>query len=444
MLALYFCVNVTEMLCQFYKNRFFALPITDYFLSLQRSCETRLRLGNRSKLHCTRLARAFFDKRSGRAERPSVTDNNNLKQSDMVTKKLFLMMTAVAMMTAMSAQAQKIQVVDNDGNAIALVSVLTTDGNYIGTTGMDGVLADVKGAQKVSLTHVAYKPMQVTVSSLTDGLITMEDLDYGLTEVVVKPKPYLYIEYYYRVFSYIGDSLRVYTAGILPIAHDIHNKYQGKTHGSWAFGGAANKSLTWNTQDMEIRAQEFAEGAASPVQRWLPNSKTHQIEADGEKRFVIKNPNEVVGHITYSDGLSYTTIDVDRYRIYSERAKGNEKVAKFMEDREYTYRYTEVFRLDDEGQVLPENFMMDQAHVEYNKKNGDRKITIIYLYAADKGYMDKDEVKARGKEISKPYSGNMSLDELAEYERAHNIPALSPEQQKAIQTLTKQTGKKKK
>ena len=362
----------------------------------------------------------------------------------MVTKKLFLMMTAVAMMTAMSAQAQKIQVVDNDGNAIALVSVLTTDGNYIGTTGMDGVLADVKGAQKVSLTHVAYKPMQVTVSSLTDGLITMEDLDYGLTEVVVKPKPYLYIEYYYRVFSYIGDSLRVYTAGILPIAHDIHNKYQGKTHGSWAFGGAANKSLTWNTQDMEIRAQEFAEGAASPVQRWLPNSKTHQIEADGEKRFVIKNPNEVVGHITYSDGLSYTTIDVDRYRIYNERAKGNEKVAKFMEDREYTYRYTEVFRLDDEGQVLPENFMMDQAHVEYNKKNGDRKITIIYLYAADKGYMDKDEVKARGKEISKPYSGNMSLDELAEYERAHNIPALSPEQQKAIQTLTKQTGKKKK
>ena len=354
------------------------------------------------------------------------------------------MMTAVAMMTAMSAQAQKIQVVDNDGNAIALVSVLTTDGNYIGTTGMDGVLADVKGAQKVSLTHVAYKPMQVTVSSLTDGLITMEDLDYGLTEVVVKPKPYLYIEYYYRVFSYIGDSLRVYTAGILPIAHDIQNKYQGKTHGSWAFGGAANKSLTWNTQDMEIRAQEFAEGAASPVQRWLPNSKTHQIEADGEKRFVIKNPNEVVGHITYSDGLSYTTIDVDRYRIYNERAKGNEKVAKFMEDREYTYRYTEVFRLDDEGQVLPENFMMDQAHVEYNKKNGDRKITIIYLYAADKGYMDKDEVKARGKEISKPYSGNMSLDELAEYERAHNIPALSPEQQKAIQTLTKQTGKKKK
>ena len=31
---LHFCANVTEMLCQFYKTCFFALPITDYFLYL--------------------------------------------------------------------------------------------------------------------------------------------------------------------------------------------------------------------------------------------------------------------------------------------------------------------------------------------------------------------------------------------------------------------------
>lgn len=130
--------------------------------------------------------------------------------------KKILLMVAVAMMTAMSAQAQKIQIVDNDGNAIPLVSVMTENGNYIGTTDFDGVLNDVKGAAKVALTHVAYKPQLVTVASLQNGRVTMEDLDYGLDEVVVKPKPYLYVEYYYRVFSYIGDSLRVYTAGILP------------------------------------------------------------------------------------------------------------------------------------------------------------------------------------------------------------------------------------
>lgn len=181
--------------------------------------------------------------------------------------KKILLMVAVAMMTAMSAQAQKIQIVDNDGNAIPLVSVMTENGNYIGTTDFDGVLNDVKGAAKVALTHVAYKPQLVTVASLQNGRVTMEDLDYGLDEVVFKPKPYLYVEYYYRVFSYIGDSLRVYTAGILPMAHDIQNKYDGKVQGYWAFGGAANKALTWNTQDMEDKAQQRAEDAAWPVQR---------------------------------------------------------------------------------------------------------------------------------------------------------------------------------
>ncbi len=359
--------------------------------------------------------------------------------------KKILMMAAVAMVAAMSAQAQKVLIVDNDGNAIPLVSVLNEDGTLIGITDFEGVLADVRGARKVALTHVAYKPQLVAVDSLQDGRVTMEDLDYGLTEVVVKPKPYLYMEYYYRVFSYIDDSLRVYTAGILPVAHDIKNKYNGKVYGYWAFGGAANKALTWNTQVMEDYAQQRAEDAAWPVQRWVPNHAKYatSIEPKDKNNFVIKNPEEVVGHIVYSDGLSYTTLDVDRMRIYGERTNGNAKAAKIMADREYTYRYTEVFRLDEEGQVLPENFVMEQVQLEYNKKDGSRKNTVVYLYATDKGYMDKDEVKALGKEINKGRKGDMSLDELAEYERAHNIPALSPEQQKAIQTLKKQTGKKK-
>jgi hypothetical protein len=358
--------------------------------------------------------------------------------------KKILLMVAVALMTAMSAQAQKIQIVDNDGNAIPLVSVLTEDGIYIGTTGFDGVLADVKGAARVAVTHVAYKPQLVTVAELQGGRITMEDIDYGLDEVVVKPKPYLYVEYYYRAFSYIGDSLRVYTAGILPIAHDIQNKYKGKVQGYWAFGGAANKALTWNTQSMEDNVQGLAEGAAWPVEKWLDNNQKYvtTIEPEGDNSFVIKNPEEVVGRIVNSDGLSYATLDVDRMRIYGERTNGNEKVAKVMENRNYTYRYTEVFRLDDEGKVLPENFVMQQIHLEYDKKEG-RKVNVAYLYAVDKGYMNKDEAKARGKEINKGRKGDMSLDELAAYERAHNIPALSPEQQKAILTLTKQTGKKK-
>lgn len=363
--------------------------------------------------------------------------------------KKILLMVAVAMMTAVSAQAQKIQTVDNDGNAIPLVSVLTEDGTYIGTTDLDGVLADVKGAAKVAVTHVAYKPQLVTVASLQGGRITMEDIDYSISEVVVMPKPYLYVEYYFRAFSYIEDSLRVYTAGILPVSHDIQNKYKSKVRGAWAFGGAANKALTWNTQDLELLAEKGVK-STSPVETGLRSERRYKekyktsVEPDGENRWIVRTPEGVMGQILHDDGLSITTLDAGRMQIYAGKVSGNKNDKKMAQRREklnYTYQYTEVFRLDEDGAVQRDGFVMEQDHWVHDSGKG-KKITILYLYATNKGYMDEAEVKARGKEISKPYKGDMTLDELAAYERTHNIPALSPEQQKAIQSLTKQTGKK--
>ena len=42
---------------------------------------------------------------------------------------------------------------------------------------MNGVVDDVKGAAQVTLTHVAYKPQLVTVASLQNGNVTLEDLN---------------------------------------------------------------------------------------------------------------------------------------------------------------------------------------------------------------------------------------------------------------------------
>lgn len=366
-----------------------------------------------------------------------------------MNSKKFLLAVAIVMMAAMNVQAQKIQVVDDDGNGIPLVTVLTENGVIIGTTNLDGVLADVKGAAKVALTHVAYKPQLVSISSFRDGRIAMESVDYGLDEVVVKPKPYFYVEYYFRAFSYIEDSLRVFTAGIIPVGHEINNKYKGKTRGVWTFGGAANKALTWNTQFLADEAEKGAKDNAIPIEKSFWENETYKnyyktsVEPDGENRWVIRNPEGVVGHIVHDDGLSITTIDGGQTQIYANKANGEEKKAKRREEKDYTYQYTEVFKLNEEGKVQNDGFVMEQDHWEYNSKKG-RKITIFYLYATEKSYMDEDEFKARRKELNKDYAGDMSLDELAEYARAHNIPALAAEQQKAILELTKQTGKKKK
>ena len=361
-------------------------------------------------------------------------------------KKIVMMVTA-AIMVAISAQAQKIQVVDDDGNGIPLVSVLTENGLFIGTTDMNGVLDNVNGASKVALTHVAFKPQLVSLASVQNGKITMESVDYGLDEVVVKPKPYLYVEYYFRAFSYIDDSLRVYTAGIIPVAHEIRNKYKGITHSVWTFGGAANKALAWNTMDLADRAEQGAKGNASPIEKAIYESERFKdyyktsVEPDGENRWIVRNPEEVLGHIIHDDGLSITTLDGGRSQIYANKVNGEEKKAKRREETDYTYQYTEVFKLNEEGKVQNDGFVMELDPWEYNAKKG-RRITILYLYATEKSYMDEAEFKARRKELNKGHAGDMSLDELAKYAQEHNIPALAPQQLDAIKALTKQTGNK--
>lgn len=361
-------------------------------------------------------------------------------------KRVLLFITAI-IMAAIGAEAQKITTVDTDGNVIPLVSVMTENSALIGTTDLHGVLANVKGAKKVAVSHVAFKPQVVEIASLQDGRIVMEDVDYSLAEVVAKPKPYLYMEYYFRAFSYIEDSLRVYAAGILPVIHEIQNKYKGKTRALWSYGGAANKALGWNVGSLKFMAEKSAKQAATPIMlaaqknsRFTDYYKT-SVEQQDDKHWVIKNPEGVVGHFHLDDGLYRGTIDGSKMQIYANKANGEKRMAQRREEKDYDYQYTEVFKLDEDGKVRNENLIMELSHWEYNSKKG-RKIFIIYLYATDKGYMDEDEFKARSKELNKGYAADMSLQELAAYEQAHNIPALLPAQQETINALKKKTGEK--
>lgn len=361
--------------------------------------------------------------------------------------KRFLLFVTAIIIAAIGAEAQKITTVDTDGNVIPLVSVMTENGALIGTTDLHGVLANVKGAKKVAVSHVAFKPQVVEIASLQDGRIVMEDVDYSLSEIVAKPKPYLYMEYYFRAFDYIEDSLRVYCAGIMPVAHDIQDKYKGKVKGMWSYGGAANKALGWNVTSLEYFAEKVAKQATTAIQntaskneKFIDYFKT-TVEQVDDKHWVIKNPEGILGHFHHDDGLYRATLDGGKLQLYANKAHDEKRRAKIKEDRDYDYQYSEVFKLDEDGNIQHENFIMEMNRWEYNSKKG-RKIFIIYLYATDKGYMDEDEFKARAKEWSKGRDGNMSLEELAEYAQSHNIPPLSPVQIATIKALKKKTGEK--
>lgn len=122
---------------------------------------------------------------------------------------------ALLVMIAASATAQKLQTVDKDGQPVPYVSVISEDGDIIGTTGLDGVLDNLKGAEVVSVTHVAYKSKKVKVGQ--GGRVVLEDADFDLPEIAVTNKPLVYVQTYYRVI-YLNDDpndkLCYYRAGL--------------------------------------------------------------------------------------------------------------------------------------------------------------------------------------------------------------------------------------
>ena len=228
------------------------------------------------------------------------------------------------------------------------------------------------------------------------------------------------------------------------MAYEIRENYKGKTRDVWSYGGAANKAVGWNVLGLKLEAEEGAKKAALPIETLVRKSTGFRdyyklsMAQDGNL-WTVSNPEGVVGHFLHDNGLYRATLDGGKMQIYAGKVNG-EKRAKVKEEKNYDYQYTEVYRLDDDGEPQPYNIVMEMSHWEHDSSKG-REITIIYLYAVEHSYMDEAEFKARSKELNKGHSGNMTLDELQEYECQHNIPTLAPGQQKAIESLTKRKGR---
>ena len=342
---------------------------------------------------------------------------------------------------AMGAEAQRIEVVDSDGNGIHLVTVLTEDGNMIGTTSLEGVIADVKGAEKVVLTHVAFKSKLVDVSSLQDGKVTMEDLDYNLAEIVVKPKPLIYVETYYRGYAFANDSLRYYLAGIMPNAYDIEKKKvkSGRymeSHGEFSL--STGIAITWGARAQEFKAGKIHKSAAIDILKGGKSCEKYFVtltdEGGGRQR--VSNPEGVVGFIETEGNEVHTALDAGKMQMYRNKALGQDKLLKAREEREYDYEFNEIFTLDEDGNSTVADLMMSSDHWEWNGSKGRMKF-IIETYATEHGYIDAKEFKAKKNELKKTYTWKMKLDELEAYATSHGIPALTPSLRKAIEKLPK-------
>lgn len=361
----------------------------------------------------------------------------------MSTTKLSILAAIFMICGVVSAQAQKIQVVDDDGQGIGLASVMDSNGVLIGLTDINGVLADVKGNQTVAITHVAYKPKTVTVGSLPDGRVTMEVNDFGLDELVVMPKPLLYTELYYRFYAYVDDSLRTFISGIVPYTWNFQKKKSTAKFSDYACSVFNLKDVTW----WKVRAESMVKGAirTNPGEAQLSNGtwkKHYFIEKVplGEDRWAIVNPIDTVGTLVRANGLSTVTIDGAKAQMYAEERKGQNKILKRQRDKNYAYEYIEVYSIKEDGEVGRDDYVMSLNHWEHDGSKG-RETYIVEAWVTDRGYMDEDEFKKKRKEIDAMSSTqtwcHMPFEELEAYERQNNIPSITDQVRKAVALITK-------
>ena len=342
-----------------------------------------------------------------------------------------------------SAQAQKVQVVDDNGQGIGLASVMDSNGVLIGLTDINGILADVKGNPTVAITHVAYKPKTVSVASLPDGRVTMEVNDFNLDELVVMPKPLLYTELYYRFYAYVDDSLRTFIAGIVPYTWDFQKSKQTTKFSNYTCAVFNLKDVSW----WMVRSQRLVEGAiiTSPGEEKLSNGtwkKKYFIEKVplDKDRWAIVNPVDTVGTLVHANGLSTITIDGAKAQMYANEQNGQTKLLKRRQEKNYAYQYIEVFSLNDDGEVGRDDYVMSLNHWENDGGKG-RETYIVEAWVTDRGYMTGEEFKQKRKELNAMNSeqvwNHMPIDVLEAYERQHNIPAITDETRKAVALITR-------
>ncbi|MBQ9667044.1 MAG: hypothetical protein IJV33_11340 [Bacteroidaceae bacterium] len=348
-----------------------------------------------------------------------------------------------------SLSAQKLVTVDTEGNPVAYAHVFDENGSIIGTTGMAGEIEGFKGDQTITITHVAFKTKKVYVKGQGDVRVPLEDSDYSLDEIVVKPKDYVYVQTYYRLIYMWDDTLQYCRFGVADNVYDIKKK---SVSSNTAHISKAEMGLLKTTLDGLLG--RIIDGMGDLPKKKnasntdLTDSKL-KLKAAGEGRQNIYYGDQVVGNVVddTKDRLHRITLDEGACRRISKKEKQDAKAAKLekkgktpKEKEEYKkneqnniYR---VYQLGEDGKCGTTDFLMSQWHDDYDTyMKSEKKDVHVRLwlesYAIEREYVTKEELK----EKKKANKVSLSYSFLQDFERQHNIPALPTKAQEGLQKL---------
>ena len=145
----------------------------------------------------------------------------------------FILLTAILLGCAITANAQ-IKVVDStNGNIVMLAQIQDAKGHLLGFTTNEGLLPnDVKAAEGISIQHMAYEPHVLSAADIESKTILLTPRTFNVDEVVIKgaKQDYVYLRGYYRKYgteNWLDTLQQTYTEGMLEYV--IKNS-------DWSFG----------------------------------------------------------------------------------------------------------------------------------------------------------------------------------------------------------------
>ena len=356
-----------------------------------------------------------------------------------------------------SADAQKIKTVDAEGNPVGYATIINAvDGKMIGSTNLDGEFVNSAGVPKIIVTHVAFNTKTVDVASLTDGIITLEDSDWGLNEIVVKPKDFIYVQTYYRVIYMEDDTLLYYRAGVTDNTYDIAKKKASSSHSHFS---KSSMGL------LKFLMDRFFGGILDGYSDINPESPCVTKKGKGKFTYTQETPTRFrvdyngkrIGNMVDDVESHQRRIAIDNKEymkiIWAEKAenaseKKRKKLEARMESREereknrVESRYT-IYELDADGNCGVEDFIARELKIDYDKfdkaNNKDEHIRIwVEVFSTDRAYVDKEDLK----ELKRNNKIDMNYADIQQFEKSHDIPAMPENAHKALVELLNKKEKK--
>ena len=351
----------------------------------------------------------------------------------------------LSLVVAAVAHAQRIQVVDTDGLPIAAVCVTNERGALVGTTDGEGWLNDAKGIKHLYFSHVAFRDMDVNIDTIPSMSVVMQDENFQLSELEVKPKELLYVQTYFRCVYVCDEGPIYFRAGVVDNTYEIAKKKISTKTRSVSKGMNGFMRFVLSTLVGHIIDDWAGIDSLTYYKKIMKNVDKGNLfmTQDPSGRRIVSDTISVLGYIDDDVQAGQRTTNFDRW-AYKDHKEATEKAAKEartgkkQKEKKKKFKanhgYYEVYNIDENGKSRIDDLVMKQILVSGHFERTDQDyIILLETYTIERDYIDKKEFKQTRKENKV----DMDINELRRLEQNHHIPPLAPNLKAAVDELFK-------